>query len=105
MAYTLETQSPITIVRFCPDNRLLLATSSNNDHSVRIWDLGSALKNGLSSVQCKYTLQCHASVSAVDFCPKEGSDICCTLDQESEVIVWSFVSQKCEKTIKLVGFA
>lgn len=95
----------ITCARWSPDQRNFLATSSY-DKTLRVWDLGQAIKEGGDAqgggVKQIAKLNCKAQVTSVDFAPHRPDTIC-SLDAEGELNVWHIPSAKSEKTIKMVS--
>ncbi|KAL1923732.1 uncharacterized protein VTP21DRAFT_8712 [Calcarisporiella thermophila] len=100
--FTLEGHhsQQITAVRFSPDERHLLITASH-DRSIRLWDLGTALKSGAPTVACLAVFTGNAEIKAVDFCPIARSDTFISLDAEGELKVWNVITAKCVKTIRM----
>jgi WD40 repeat protein len=100
LRWTLEGHtSHITCARWSPDQRNLLVTSSY-DKSLRVWDVGQAMKDG-GDVKEIAKFEGKTQVTAVDFAP-DRPDTICSLDAEGELNVWHIPSSKSEKTIKLV---
>lgn len=102
LRWTLEGHnSQITCARWSPDQRNLLVTSSY-DKTLRVWDLGQAMKDGgQGDVKQIAKFECKAPITAVDFAP-DRPDTICSLDAEGELNVWHISSSKSEKTIKMV---
>ncbi|KAI8332691.1 hypothetical protein BC941DRAFT_436347 [Chlamydoabsidia padenii] len=102
LRWTLEGHTQqITCARWSPDQRNLLVTSSY-DKSLRVWDLGQAMKEGGDGVKQIAKFSCKAQITAVDFAPNRPDTIC-SLDAEGELNVWNISSSKNEKTIKMAA--
>ncbi|KAI8336353.1 WD40-repeat-containing domain protein [Chlamydoabsidia padenii] len=104
LRWTLEGHtSQITCARWSPDQRNLLVTSSY-DKTLRVWDIGQAMKGGGGQGDVKQIAKfdCKAEITAVDFAP-DRPDTVCSLDAEGELNVWHIPSSKCEKTIKIAA--
>ncbi|ORX43708.1 hypothetical protein DM01DRAFT_1340671 [Hesseltinella vesiculosa] len=89
----------ITCVRWSPDQRYWLATSSY-DKTLRIWDLALALKEAQPDVKPLAKFDCKVSVTAVDFASDRSDDIY-SVDAEGELRLWHISTAKCEKVMKL----
>ncbi|KAG5463644.1 MAG: WD40-repeat-containing domain protein [Olpidium bornovanus] len=104
--------SQINCVRWCSDDRSLLASASY-DKTVRVWDVGEALAryaagtlpagpDGIEVTSSLHVFAGHSqTVTAVDFCREVGSELVASVDGEGCLKYWNCRSGVVEKEIRL----